>query len=1573
MYFPIGWPKHLSSPTEDGESIQQVIVNRERNLFAVVTTQSIQIWYCKPTVLIVTYRRSDDSVVVNGINHCAVWRADSSGIAVGTSGAHLLFFRLHHEKTQKGLYSSKQLSSSHYRRDTTETDTVPVPSLRIQYAATAQIAGGIKCLCCLRDDILVATGNGILRRVSWDGSVKTQQELCIRTIPFSVDLQQSRESTIGDTSIYITQMEYSILLGGFAAVLSDGRAAFLTMESPRQEPRKVHAVWAPEVSNACCVAINHKYRLIVFGLTNGQGIVFTVDEITGALLVSHRLSLSSCDFPDGCQAAGPVTCLRWTPDGCALALGWHNGGLSMWSVFGALLMCTLGGDFGNYSDSGRLPLQIKSMDWDPEGYHLWLTTEPNLMDVTSVFPSLNNSTPTDNKTNSSGQLLLMPFVKSALTTNPCMTNHQHLFLQGSDRLYLNTGDTILKTTNLDTTEGTSPVRQTQQPVNVIGGKSNSLSVLIGNKQWQVVQIPLNYLSANWPIRYASVDKSGHCVAVAGRYGLAHSALFAKRWKLFGNVTQERDMSVSGGMAWWRDFIVVGCYNHYENREEIRLYPRVSNLDNAFASVTKVPSQVLLVNVFKDLLIIFCADYHISLYSIERREYPTSNPSAVIHRIQDLSLANFIPHPSSLVSLTLTSLRSETVAPKSVNHIKEAESLVINVAGRLLMLQRDRSSTPIVGEPLDRRKHNEMPFCAPIVLASAVENMWTTARTDRGKPHLMEALWLGCGAAGMKVSLPIVWCQNMWTTARTDRGKPHLMEALWLGCGAAGMKVSLPIVWCQNMWTTARTDRGKPHLMEALWLGCGAAGMKVSLPIVWCQNMWTTARTDRGKPHLMEALWLGCGAAGMKVWLPLFPEGEDKSHSFLSKRIMLPFKLKIYPLAVLFEDAVVLGAATDTLCLDPFTPSPDSRTPTMPFATLERTTQIYLHHILRQLLRRNLGIHALQVARSCTNLPYFPHVLELMLHEVLEEEATASEPIPDALLPRVVAFIAEFPQYLQTVVHCARKTEIALWPYLFASVGSPQDLFEQCLQTGALKTAASYLIILQNLETPKVSRHHATQLLDTALEWCDWSLCSDLLRFLRAISPADMEAARPPLASPNAVFPSPLTPRDNMQGFKFSTSSQRSRHGSAEKRMSGGSQDRLQDAGMDKKSSRSRNNSGNDGTAEEYYIDMIVSRHARKLLGAYRLRDLALFAAHLDYKLVNWIAKERTRAAKVEDFEAALKRLHTDFQWPMPSLGRNSSSSSISSRGSVSKSSQAGGTLESQINGLKLNTSIASTPSSSNNTTPSDSTTPVVKTITPGPAGAGFHVIPSSQPGRVVSIIKGVARPQSLASESTTSEAKTQEAMLKYASTKGSDENSLENTDPSEGSSMFEDGENVFDDSFWSNGTMLEELEQMYQQLAKHGPPQSEKELRYLLQIVLEAGCLEWALLISIVLRDLPSIAHTVTAAGASDVSLETLGRMREGLSYLELWVDTECAGYKPLMLAMRPQTQILAELVETRATSPPLTPTSSISEHSTTHTDNTKRHSSHNNSSAGENDGEEDDVFSEQSNEDKEEAGCVVS
>ena len=69
-----------------------------------------------------------------------------------------------------------------------------------------------------------------------------------------------------------------------------------------------------------------------------------------------------------------MKCLRWTADGCALALAWTNGGMSMWSVFGALLMCTLGGDFG-FVDEG-----ISVSPWVGEwgGDIRWMSSWPSL-------------------------------------------------------------------------------------------------------------------------------------------------------------------------------------------------------------------------------------------------------------------------------------------------------------------------------------------------------------------------------------------------------------------------------------------------------------------------------------------------------------------------------------------------------------------------------------------------------------------------------------------------------------------------------------------------------------------------------------------------------------------------------------------------------------------------------------------------------------------------------------------------------------------------------------------------------------------------------------------------------------------------------------------------------------------------------------------------------------------------------------------------------------------------------------------------------------------------------------------
>jgi hypothetical protein len=66
------------------------------------------------------------------------------------------------------------------------------------------------------------------------------------------------------------------------------------------------------------------------------------------------------------------------------------------------------------------------------------------------------------------------------------------------------------------------------------------------------------------------------------------------------------------------------------------------------------------------------------------------------------------------------------------------------------------------------------------------------------------------------------------------------------------------------------------------------------------------------------------------------------------------------------------------------------------------------------------------------------------------------------------------------MRCARKTDPGFWKRLFELAGSPKVLFEQCMQTGRVQTAASYLRILQHIEGQQESRFCALKLLDEAL-------------------------------------------------------------------------------------------------------------------------------------------------------------------------------------------------------------------------------------------------------------------------------------------------------------------------------------------------------------------------------------------------------------------------------------------------------------------------------------------------------------
>jgi RAB6A-GEF complex partner protein 1 len=160
--------------------------------------------------------------------------------------------------------------------------------------------------------------------------------------------------------------------------------------------------------------------------------------------------------------------------------------------------------------------------------------------------------------------------------------------------------------------------------------------------------------------------------------------------------------------------------------------------------------------------------------------------------------------------------------------------------------------------------------------------------------------------------------------------------------------------------------------------------------------------------------------------------------------------------------------------------------------------LFIPQVLQFHLSRFDSSAALHLANQYQHLEYFAHSLEILLHNVLDEEVDTAPPPETALLPGVLSFLSSFPQYLDIVVQCTRKTEVRSWRTLFTYLPPPQELFEESLQRGSLKTAGGYLLILHTFEELSSSSEQLVRLLSRAKDEGDWELCKELARFLTAL-------------------------------------------------------------------------------------------------------------------------------------------------------------------------------------------------------------------------------------------------------------------------------------------------------------------------------------------------------------------------------------------------------------------------------------------------------------------------------------------
>jgi RAB6A-GEF complex partner protein 1 len=269
--------------------------------------------------------------------------------------------------------------------------------------------------------------------------------------------------------------------------------------------------------------------------------------------------------------------------------------------------------------------------------------------------------------------------------------------------------------------------------------------------------------------------------------------------------------------------------------------------------------------------------------------------------------------------------------------------------------------------------------------------------------------------------------------------------------------------------------------------------------------------DSNRAHhlLRDSLWTFDGD-DLRVWGDVREVLRSPSDEFPGRKEMLSIPVDFYPLSILLTKGIILGIEAELV-----------QRRDVNFALLRSVirTHLFLPYILRHQICDEAGdSSALALAQQFKHLSYFAHALEILLHNVLDDEAERgyelpaneeNEPIaPQSMLPTVLSFLQTalpHESYLSTIVQCVRKTELSSWHTLFAHLPSPVALFEQALELDDLKTASGYLIVLQGLEeendldTGKLE-DYVIRLMKLARRQNDFELCAELARFMIALDP-----------------------------------------------------------------------------------------------------------------------------------------------------------------------------------------------------------------------------------------------------------------------------------------------------------------------------------------------------------------------------------------------------------------------------------------------------------------------------------------
>ncbi|KAH7104731.1 RIC1-domain-containing protein [Auriculariales sp. MPI-PUGE-AT-0066] len=742
MYWPTGTARRLAQTTAVPVGHETEIIalspSPRRSLFCTVTRDGVALWRVRPMVVISHLSRSALSIEEHGENKAVHWAPDASKIVIQTDRSHILLVSLYYARENgRTPYDASRLARSPRRFYPGPGEAVPLEEIALELEGVVAIDGGIRSVLLRESHIMFSTADPpAVQRIPWPSNEQeeelksplsptgpTEDEgwalrvskmswMTDATAGVSVDSLVHSRGT--DTQVWITSdgCAYFVWLDEGGAHLSaqpsprdsddttekdktDGDAESngttshgVVLYSSNSSPRGPRAsldgspfitVTTPHTqsaSRATAAAINSRFSIIAVGLNNGAIELSDVPQTRNSTTRPHQILQPP---PPPAQAAGPVRGLEWSSDGYVLAVGWERG-WSVWSVSGRCLASGVGVEEDHPVFSDKFMQGVMYLFWIPGNLELVL-----------LAPHAEEQS----------QLFSVPFAKSAITGQHAPDNTRYALLQMDDRVMVYRG-------------------ADQPDMSVINPEADV---------WQHIKLPLGYIAANWPIRYASISTDGRLIACAGRNGLIHYSGASGRWKLFGDEGQEQAFSVRGGLLWFYH-VLVAAVDLGGKSYQLRLYSRDLDLANQNVLCREVfSSPIILISLVDNTLLVYTAENTLYHYLI----VPTAD-TIKLHLCGSISFNGIVAAPTVVrgMSWMIPAIQKQLGDP--VDDLAVATILLL-IGPKLVLLRPRKAGSDEVRYDMQ-------------ILADRIEFCWIHLR---GVGTLENSLW-GYDGRGIRVWL-----------------------------------------------------------------------------------------------------------------------------------------------------------------------------------------------------------------------------------------------------------------------------------------------------------------------------------------------------------------------------------------------------------------------------------------------------------------------------------------------------------------------------------------------------------------------------------------------------------------------------------------------------------------------------------------------------------------------------------------------------------------------------------------------------------------------------------------------------